>query len=318
MKAEKLVLGLDTSNYTTSAALMTVEGRLLSNVKMLLPVKEGERGLRQSDALFHHTVHIPEAAAQIRKYIGGGRIVSVGVSDRPRNQVNSYMPCFLCGVSVAEGIGATCGAEVHRFSHQSGHIMAAVYSSGAYDLLEREFIAFHISGGTTELLSVTPSERGFDVEIIGGTLDLNAGQVIDRIGVAMGLAFPAGREMERLALEFSDDQKVKIPIKGCYANFSGLENQAAKMFSETKSASLVSSFVFNSIGYAIKQMCLAAIENKGKIPIVFAGGVMCNSIVRRYLCDGLGEVYFAEPQLSSDNAVGIAELARRAYIKENI
>ncbi|MBR5144667.1 MAG: hypothetical protein IKW53_06415, partial [Clostridia bacterium] len=164
---ESVIIGIDTSNYTTSVSLMTLDGKLLANLKKPLPVKPGERGLRQSDAVFSHTVNLPVLMREMGEILGDREIVAVGVSAKPRNEEGSYMPCFLTGVAAAESIASAMGVPLFRFSHQCGHIMAAIYSSGSYDLLEGSFGAFHISGGTTELVRVIPTEDGFETELIG-------------------------------------------------------------------------------------------------------------------------------------------------------
>lgn len=317
MCREKVILGVDCSNYTTSFALLSLDGRLIANVKRLLRVKEGERGLRQSDAVFAHTVNIPELMNIVKDHLDGREIVAVGVSDKPRNQEGSYMPCFLCGVATAQSIAIALGVPLYRFSHQCGHIMAAIFSSGCYQLLDGEFGAFHISGGTTELVRVTPEAIGFKAELIGGTLDLNAGQVIDRIGVYLGMQFPAGPSMETEALNNTKKiPKKKISSNGAFVNLSGLENMAIKLYSETNDKALTAAFVFDYIGRAISTMIDAYQKKYGCTKIVCAGGVMCNSIIKNMLSSKY-DVCFAEPAMSADNAVGIAALALRAYKTEN-
>ena len=313
---DSVVLGIDTSNYTTSVAIMTTGGELIANLKRPLPVKAGERGLRQSDAVFAHTVNIPELMREAEGFLADKDIVAIGVSATPRKQEGSYMPCFLSGVAVAESISATLGAPLYRFSHQCGHIMAAVYSSGRLDLLDREFGAFHISGGTTELVRVTPAENGFEARLIGGTSDLNAGQVIDRIGVHFGMKFPAGPAMEAEANKNTQKiPKKKISASGMTVNLSGLENMAVKLYSETESAPLVAAFVFDFIGRSVSAMLDAYIEQYGNGTVVCAGGVMCNGIIKKMLLESYN-VCFAEPAMSADNAVGIAALTLRAYKSE--
>lgn len=317
MSENRIIIAIDTSNYTTSLAMLTLDGELLANLKRPLPVKPGERGLRQSDAVFAHTVNIPSLMQEARDIIGDKKIVAVGVSSTPRNEEGSYMPCFLSGVAAAESISATLGVPLYRFSHQCGHIMAAIYSSGNYCLLDAPFGAFHISGGTTELVRVTPSESGFLTELVGGTADLNAGQVIDRIGVYLGLRFPAGPALEELAKENETKiPKKKISSKGTSVNLSGLENMAIKLYSDTKDAPLTAAFVFDYIGRAISAMLDSYTEQYGNSKVVCAGGVMCNSIIKEMLASRY-DVCFAEPAMSADNAVGVAALTLRAYKSEN-
>ncbi len=307
--SEKIFLGLDTSNYTTSLAILGEDGRLLANLKKLLPVKQGERGLRQSDAVFAHVKNLPALFEMAESIIADNEISVVGVSDKPRRLEVSYMPCFLAGVNVATGISVSCGVPLKKFSHQCGHIMAAIYSSGNFGLLTRDFAAFHISGGTTELLHVHPQIGGFKAAHIGGTRDLNAGQVIDRVGVAMGCSFPAGRELEALALENSVKiPKRKISRDGLWINLSGVENMAADLFSKTSDKALVSAFVLDYIGNCIAELSEAYMEKYGETHFVYAGGVMSNSIIKEMLSKRFS-CSFAEPAMSADNAVGIAYLA---------
>ena len=312
----KYILGIDTSNYTTSCALMTLEGELIANVKRPLPVKSGECGLRQSDAVFAHVKNLPSAMEEIATHLHGV-VVAVGVSERPRNVEGSYMPCFLSGVSAASTLAAGAGIPLYRFSHQCGHIMAALYSAGRMDLLNSTFCAFHVSGGTTEMLRVKRDGFAFSAELVGGTRDLNAGQVIDRIGVLMGLAFPAGAHLERLALENQEKlPKRKVSIDGMHVNLSGLENMAAAYLREGRSPAFVSAFVLDFIGRALIGLSDAYASVYGDTEFLYAGGVMSNSILKRMLRDGR-RASFAEPALSADNAVGIANLARLRYLSEN-
>ena len=313
----KVILGIDTSNYTTSVAILSLDGELIANLKRPLPVKDGDRGLRQSEAVFAHTVNIPELMSEARELLRDKEILAVGVSATPRNEVGSYMPCFLTGVACAESISATLGVPLYRFSHQCGHIMAAVYSSENFDLLNGEFGAFHISGGTTELVRVTPVDSGFETQLLGGSADLNAGQVIDRIGVFLGMRFPAGPSLELEALKNTDKiPKKKISSNGMTVNLSGLENLAIKLYRDTGNIPLTAAFVFDYIGRSVSAMLDAYIEQYGNSRVVCAGGVMCNSIIKNMLKSKY-DVCFAEPQMSADNAVGIAVLTGRAYKSEN-
>ena len=309
-------VGIDTSNYTTSVALCDTEGRVIANLKRPLPVKSGERGLRQSDAVFEHVRGLPELFEKLRSdYLADYTPVGVGVSVTPRDAEGSYMPCFLSGKAAAVAFAAGCGAPLHEFSHQSGHIMAALYSAGRTDLLESEqFIAFHVSGGTTEALLVRPRENGFDVELVGGTDDINAGQAIDRTGVAMGLDFPCGARLEALASEYSGKiHKHPVCVRDGVCSLSGVENIALKLYRDNADRSAVAAFVFDFIGSTLERMCDDVTLKYGKMPIVFAGGVMSNKLMREKLSRH-HDAYFSEAEFSADNAAGIALLCRRAFI----
>ncbi len=316
MKDSDLIIGIDTSNYTTSVSLVTLGGELLASIKRPLPVKEGEHGLRQSDALFHHVKNLPLNMEELRSVLAGRCPVAVGVSSRPRNIEGSYMPCFLAGVAAAESISAALSIPIYRFSHQCGHIMAALYSSGSEELLLRSFAALHLSGGTTELVLVNAEGGEFVTELVGGTKDLNAGQAIDRVGVFLGMPFPAGAHMEKAALENKKRiPKRKVSTDGTYMNLSGLENMAMRLYRETGDIPLTSAFVLDQIGESVRSISRALIDKVGDIPFVFAGGVMSNSLIKEKL-KGAFDARFAEPSLSADNAVGTALLARRELLKQ--
>lgn len=307
------VIGIDTSNYTTSVALLDTEGRLLANIKRPLPVKDGECGLRQSDAVFAHVKNLPSAMKEAEGILSGRPVAAVGVSTKPRNAEGSYMPCFLVGAAEAAGLQAALHVPTYAFSHQCGHIMAALYSAGREDLLSRTFGAFHVSGGTTEVLRVTPDNDGFHTEVVGGGADLHAGQLIDRVGVYMGMPFPAGRHMEEAALKNKVRVSPRKPsVCGMTANLSGFENLAKALYDDTGNMFLTSAFVLRAVSDTLVKLGERYIAAYGEMPIVFAGGVMSNSAIKADLARHFDTV-FAEPAMSADNAVGVAALALRSY-----
>lgn len=310
-------VGFDTSNYTTSASLCDESGRVLANVRIPLPVKEGERGLRQSDAVFSHVKNLPLACQALKEFAGDVNVAAVGCSVKPRPTEDSYMPCFLLGKVAAEAYAAALGVPLYTFSHQEGHIMAAMYSSGGMgSLLTAPFGAFHVSGGTTEMVLATPTEEGFSVEMLGESADLHAGQAIDRIGVMMGLRFPCGKELEALAAQ--NTKKIpssKISVTDGVCHLSGLENMAKKLWEETKDAPFVSAFALDFCARTLVKMTAWFDTEHSDLPIVYGGGVMSNRYLQKVLSKR-AKTYFAEPQFSADNAAGIALLTRRKAMKE--
>ena len=310
---KRFYIGIDTSNYTTSCALFEAEeGKFYSNVKQLLAVSEGERGLRQSDAVFAHIKNLPSVTAEALAELDAESLAAIGVSATPRDEVGSYMPCFLSGAASAEVLANATKKPLHRFSHQAGHVMAALWSSKSPDLLGREFIAFHVSGGTTEILSVGPSGVGFKIEKLGGTSDLNAGQVIDRAGVAMGLSFPCGPKLEELAKNNTEPlEKPKLSVKGCACNLSGVENKVARMLDEGRSHEFISAYVLDFVGRTIVELTKNALDGR-EIPVLYAGGVMSNTQIKDMIKKQGCDARFAEPRFSSDNAAGCALLCAAA------
>lgn len=302
------ILGIDTSNYTTSAALYdTVSGEVRQE-KLLLPVKSGELGLRQSDAVFHHTKQLPIVMGKL--FDDTAQVPdAVGVSVRPRNTDGSYMPCFLCGEGLAESVSAVNKIPLYKTSHQIGHILAALYSAKKLELADERFIAFHVSGGTTDCLLVQPDgENILNIAEIGTSLDLKAGQAVDRVGVMLGLQFPCGKQLEELAKKSGKKFKIKPVLRDGSCCLSGVENKCGKMLAEGVLPEDTAMYCLQYIYSAIRGMTLYALEKHGKLPIVFAGGVMSDKIIRKQL-ESEFDAYFAEPEFSCDNAAGTAIFA---------
>lgn len=305
------VLGLDTSNYTTSAAVYDgEEGR---NQGRLLEVRPGELGLRQSDALFQHVKHLPEVVEALLGEEGLGTVQAVGASTRPRAVEGSYMPCFLAGASQGQVLSQVLGVPFYAFSHQQGHLAAAAWSAGRLDLLDRPFLAWHLSGGTTELLRVEPEEDGVAVraEILGGTSDISAGQLIDRTGVLLGLPFPAGKGVEKLSRQAQKREYYKVKVNGLTFSLSGMENKVRQMVQRGEEPAEIAWFAQETVCRVVQVCTKAAMEVYPGLPVLCSGGVASNGRLKELLRQNCGAL-FAQPQFSTDNAMGTAILTWRA------
>lgn len=301
-------LGVDTSNYTTSAAVYTSEQTAPIAVGRLLEVTSG-RGLRQSDAVFAHIKNLPEVLpAAVAQF--DGELIAVGVSDRPRDVEGSYMPCFLAGVSAATAAASVLRVPLYRFSHQANHIAAAAYGAGKPELLNAPFLAWHLSGGTSELLLVQPDdERIIRCERIGGTSDLAAGQAIDRAGVLLGLQFPCGRALDALSLQTDSPlSPAKLAVKGMEMSLSGLENKTQQLVQAGEQPERIARFVLESVLSCVSRVTACALERFGSMPVLCAGGVMCNTLIRAAMTKSFAAA-FAPAVYSADNASGSAILA---------
>ena len=305
----KIYIGFDTSNYTTSVGVVSSD--FCINERKLLEVPQGTKGLRQSDALFLHIKNMPDIYKNATSKIDTKGIKAVGVSTRPRSVEGSYMPVFLAGVMHARAVSDTLEVPLYEFSHQDGHIMAGIFSSGL-KLDDEPFLSVHMSGGTTEILKTKYNGYNFDCEIIGGTKDISAGKVVDRVGVFAGLSFPCGKELDRISGK--SKEKIKLPVctHGGFFNFSGLETKACSMLKEKKLED-VAQGVFSAISRTLYEALSFCVESSGIRKILIAGGVASNSKIREDLEKITGaKVFFASPELSCDNAVGIALCAENA------
>lgn len=301
------VLGLDTSNYTTSAALF--DGETGINLGRLLDVRPGELGLRQSDALFQHVKRLP---GLLEELLGERRdIQAVGASTRPRAVEGSYMPCFLAGEGQGRGIAAALGVPFYPHSHQQGHLAAAAWSAGRTDLLDAPFLAWHLSGGTTELLLARPKGYTVEAEIIGGTSDLSAGQLIDRTGVLLGLQFPAGKAIDQLYAQAGACYEPSVKLKDLTFSLSGMENQMKALAEKGEKKANIARFAIDAVTDVVCRATAEAQRRWPGLPVLCSGGVASNTRLRQVLTETCGTV-FAQPKYSTDNAMGTAILTWRA------
>ena len=306
-------IGFDTSNYTTSVAVYNSENNEIIQKKQLLPVKSGEKGLRQSDAVFHHTVQLP---LLVKELFDGYNcnIYGVGVSFAPTTEEGSYMPCFLAGISAAQTAASTNSVELYKFSHLQGHIAAVLFAGGREDLFEKEFLAFHLSGGTTQGLFVKPdNNKILDIELISDSLDLKAGQAVDRVGLMLGLDFPCGKELDRLAQKSKKRFIIKPSMKEGNCSLSGIENKCRKMLEDGEKYEDIARFCIESIVASVDAMAQYLLTTYGDLPLVFSGGVSSNSILQKHFSEKY-DCVFASPEFCCDNAAGIAYLS---YLKNN-
>lgn len=295
-------LGIDTSNYTTSAAIYDMESGEITQSKKLLPVKTGEKGLRQSEAVFHHTVQLPEILAGLD--ISG--VSGIGVSTKPRNAEGSYMPCFLCGEGTARMLGQALDVPVYCTSHQVGHILAALYSADALSWINQRFLAFHVSGGTTDCVLCEPDDELLvKITPVSSSLDLKAGQLVDRVGLMLGLSFPCGIALEQLAMQSDREFRYKPTMKNLDCCLSGLENQCAKALQNGESPADIARRCLFAISDVLLEMTKRVIAETGELPVVYAGGVMSDLLIQdRLRC--VKHAVFAKPAFSCDNAAGTA------------
>ena len=306
-----LTLGIDTSNYATSLAVFdSTAGEVVCDLKKFLPVKKGQLGLRQSDALFHHTAALPELMRELSRKTDLEKVEAVGVSARPRPVDGSYMPCFLAGVNAATAFTLARKLPLVKTTHQQGHIAAALYAAAGPALFAAPALVFHISGGTTDLLLVEDMDH---ISCIGTSSDLYAGQAVDRVGVALGFDFPAGAEVSRLAALCGEKITPKCSVRGMECSLSGLENQCKKLLEEGCSPEYVCKYCLLCVGETVVRMTKAALTLYPGLPVVCAGGVMSSEIIAQYVRQRLPKVYFVPGRYSSDNAIGVSILAAGGF-----
>ena len=301
------VIGIDTSNYTTSIAFFDGTGG--ENCSKLLPVKPGELGLRQSDAVFAHIKSLPELSGRLFSHIGKSPITAVGVSTRPRAVEGSYMPCFLVGLSHATLLSNALHVPLVEVSHQQGHVAASLWSAGHLELMDEPHLAWHLSGGTTELLLVEPEGKLVKCTKIGGTTDISAGQLIDRTGQLLGLPFPSGKHLDALSREAAGKDFFRVKCKDMTFSFSGMQNKVQQYFEANGDPAETAAYALRCVAYGVFHATQQALKAYPGLPVVFSGGVASNSLLRQVL-EPLNPI-FAQPQYSTDNAMGVAVLASR-------
>ena len=301
------VIGFDTSNYTTSIAFF--DGKDGLNCSRLLPVKQGELGLRQSDAVFHHTKGLPELSGRLFSNVDVGEITAVGVSTRPRAVDGSYMPCFMVGYSHAKLLADFLHVPLIECSHQQGHVAASLWSAEHLELMDQPHLAWHLSGGTTELLLVEPEGMNVKCTRIGGTTDISAGQLIDRTGQLLELPFPSGKHLDALSAQAVGKEVFRVKCPGMEFSLSGVQNKVQQFHAKNGEPAETAAFALRCVSNAVYQATANALKVYPGLKVVFSGGVASNSMLRKEM-QSLNPI-FSEPQYSTDNAMGVAVLAYR-------
>ena len=302
----RAVLGIDTSCYTTSAAL-AADGRILGQKRRLLTVEQGERGLMQSEGVFQHVNRLPALIEALMAEAGDVQIEAVCASTRPRPVDGSYMPVFTVGTGYARALAAALHAPFLETSHQEGHIRAALVDTGLKP--EGRFLALHLSGGTTEVVTVDAGA----IALAGGSNDLHAGQFIDRVGVRLGLSFPAGPALETMARRGTAEARLPIWVRGGVCSFSGSESAAQRMIDAgALSADDMAAKVFSCVARTVAKMIVNAAHEREIHHVLLAGGVASSTLLRELVekrvkkQDARVRLYWGRPELSGDNACGPA------------
>jgi N6-L-threonylcarbamoyladenine synthase len=316
---DKYILGLDTSNYTTSIAVVDEQKNLLYDKRKILTVKEGEKGLRQSEAFFQHIINIPALLNEIPTSILK-KITSIGISSQPRPLPNSYMPVFRAGESFGKSFSHILGCNYVKFSHQEGHIEAAKWSLQK-DFTE-PFIAVHLSGGTTEILQVKENHGNYQISIVGGTSDISTGQFIDRVGVKLGFSFPCGKAMDdMIAASNQNADLLPTAVDGSYMSFSGPETMAYRLIEKGYQPFEIVSSVFRCIAESLIKSIAYVSKETGLTQILFLGGVSSSKFIREYLNEKAGKhklsFLWGNPKYCTDNAVGTALLAVKKLYQQS-
>lgn len=305
-----MILGIDTSCYTTSVAAAE-KGEILLDLRSPLCVKEGERGLRQSDGVFMHVRNLPSLIESAAKEIDFSQITAVAVSKTPRPCEDSYMPVFASGHSFARALASALRVPLFETSHQEGHIMAALHSCGNA-VTENEFVSVHISGGTTELLRTKRKPCGFSLELAAGSLDLHAGQLVDRCGVMLGMKFPCGAQLDALAQTAEKGAKLPVTLKGADFHLSGAETQAAKLISGGAEPCEIALGVLECIADSLKKSLDVLYERQPFSTVIMGGGVSASRVIRGRLKSEKYRILFAGQKYSTDNACGVALIGELA------
>ncbi len=302
------VIGIDTSNYTTSIAFFDGTGG--ENCSKLLPVKQGELGLRQSDAVFAHIKSLPELSGRLFSHVQAKEVTAVGVSTRPRAVEGSYMPCFLVGYSHAKLLSDSLGVPLIQVSHQQGHVAASLWSAGHLELMDQPHLAWHLSGGTTELLLVEPEGKNVKCTRIGGTTDISAGQLIDRTGQLLELPFPSGKHLDALSKDAAMQETFRVKCFNMEFSLSGGQNKVQQFHAANGDPAETAAYSLRCVAKAVYLATEQALKAYPGLRVVFSGGVASNSMLREVIAPL--EPIFSQPQFSTDNAMGVAVLTHRA------
>lgn len=304
-----IILGIDTSCYTTSIAAISLNKEIILNEKIILKVKKDNKGLRQSEAVFQHVNNMGEISQLIDEKLKNYNVVGVCVSTKPRPVDNSYMPVFSVGYNFAKLLSSINNCHFYETTHQENHIEASLFNNNLEN--KNKFLAVHMSGGTTEILLVEKKETDYNIEIVGGSLDVSFGQLVDRLGVALNYNFPCGKYIDENALKCREKIKdgLKTSVKEGYMNLSGIENQINKIIKDYDKEYL-SKILLDTLVRSMYKSLTYICEKYNIKEVVFGGGVSASQYIKKELSEKLKrekiKPYFTDKEYATDNAVGCA------------
>ena len=252
--------------------------------------------------------NILEKKPQLVKGIG------IGVSARPRPLEDSYMPAFLVGLGLARSLAAVNEIPLWQISHQENHLEAGLWSAQGPDA--DRFLLLHASGGTTDLLlAEKQTDSTYALTQAGGSKDLHAGQFVDRVGVALGLQFPAGAALEQLAATAADCIELPVAVRQGDVSLSGPATAALRKIEAGADPAALAAGVQYAMAETFVRMIRNVAAQKEIFDVLLVGGVVSNAYIRRHMIEKLAKrrirVWIPESRFSPDNAAGCAAYAFR-------
>jgi N6-L-threonylcarbamoyladenine synthase len=310
-----MILALETSCDDTCAAVVTADGRILSNVISSQGVHARYGGVVPEIASRHHLELIGAVIDDALERAGTslGRIELLGVTRGP-----GLVAALLVGVATAKALAAAHRTPLAPVDHLHGHVAASFLDVGDGSApLEPPFLTLVASGGHTLLARVV--DRGPGYEVLGQTLDDAAGEAFDKGARLLGLSYPGGPALERLARE-GDPEAFSFPtaarMGGLDFSFAGLKTallyrvrDLGQAEAERLRADLAASYqraIVESLALRVER----AISETGLNRVAIGGGVAANGALRARLSSIGGELTVPPVELCTDNAAMIASAAR--------
>ena len=219
------------------------------------------------------------------------------------------MPCFMVGYSHAKLLADSLGVPLVEVSHQQGHVAASLWSAGHLELMDEPHLAWHLSGGTTELLLVEPEGKNVVCSRIGGTTDISAGQLIDRTGQLLQLPFPSGKHLDALSRDAQRKDVFRVKCADMAFSLSGVQNKVQQYHQQHGDSCETAGYALRCVAKAVYLATEQALKAYPGLRVVFSGGVASNSLLREVIAPL--DPIFSQPQFSTDNAMGVAVLASR-------
>jgi len=233
-------------------------------------------------------------------------IDAIGVTNAP-----GLIGALFVGVSFAKALGYALKIPVVPVNHLSAHILAAELQ---HKELKAPYLALIISGGHTHIYDV---DESYNFDLLARTIDDAAGESFDKVAKMLGLGYPGGPMIEKLA-ETGDENKISLPIaikNRPDFSFSGLKTAVLNKINDgTETEQDIAASFQKTVAETLMLKTLRMAKSIGRKKIVVAGGVACNGYIRRaFMAKTDYEVYFPSPRLCTDNGDMIAFTAHKFF-----
>ena len=300
------ILGIESTAHTFGIAVLDDKGQILVNIKDSFTTEDGEGGMIPVKVAEHHRTicDILYVRALTEAKIGENQLKAIAISNAP-----GLAPCLLEGLRFAKKIGEKLNIPIISVNHCVAHLEIGE-TVGAKDP-----VMLYASGANTQIIAYESGKY----RVFGETLDIGVGNFIDTFARHIGLGFPGGPKVQKLAEQGKNFIELPYSIKGMDVAFSGLQTKLKQLIEKGNTSEDLAFSMQETVFAMLVEASERALAHTGKKELLLGGGVACNTRLQemcKKMCEERDVQYFCPPMsLLVDNAGMIAYLGLKMFKK---